>query len=141
MSELALPSFLNAFLNAPMAAVAVDSRMTFAQDVAYQSVGVIVVVGSLALIALLLVIFNRILRATGLSVSQPPLKNDPLPAGAGAANAEELPADLRAAIAAAVYTTLGSSHKIVEIRASDSVLLQAWSMEGRRQIFQSHKFR
>jgi hypothetical protein len=44
-----------------------------------------------------------------------------------------------AVVSAAVYVTLGTHHKIISIRPSGD--RQAWSAEGRRSIFQSHRIR
>jgi hypothetical protein len=51
---------------------------------------------------------------------------------------EEVPPQVRAAIAAAIFATLGHSHRIVTISPAQSLL---WSREGRRQVFDSHRFR
>jgi hypothetical protein len=48
--------------------------------------------------------------------------------------------EIAAVIAAAVHLALGPDHRIVEI-APVSVDQTPWSMEGRRQIFESHKVR
>lgn len=50
------------------------------------------------------------------------------------------PVDTIAAIVAAVHVTLGSNHRILKIGAANHDR-QAWSMEGRRQVFHSHKVR
>jgi Na+-transporting methylmalonyl-CoA/oxaloacetate decarboxylase gamma subunit len=44
-----------------------------------------------------------------------------------------------AVVSAAVYATLGTHHKIISIRPTGE--RQAWSVEGRRSIFQSHRIR
>ncbi len=48
-----------------------------------------------------------------------------------------------AIIAATVSEVLGQPHRIVSVRKPPSVesLMQQWSMEGRRAIYSSHKFR
>ncbi len=54
---------------------------------------------------------------------------------------------LLAVIAAAVDSAISNSHRIVSIRPVDAgrvsgeLYLQAWSVEGRRQHFASHKIR
>ena len=129
----------------PLASVSVDARMSLGQDIVYQSVGIVVVIGSLATIALILVGLNRILRGAGLVVASGGRGRQAAgSSGAPVVSSQELAGlspDLRAAIAAAVYTTLGPSHQIVEIHPSLSPQIMAWSMEGRRQIFQSHRVR
>ena len=57
----------------------------------------------------------------------------------------EVPVEIFAAIAAAVAVTLGAKARVAAISAatepsSESSRLQ-WSMEGRRQIYSSHKVR
>lgn len=51
---------------------------------------------------------------------------------------DEIPADVFAAIVAAVSVTLGQAHHIVSVTPSESLM---WSREGRRNIFSSHTFR
>lgn len=50
---------------------------------------------------------------------------------------------IMAIIAATVSEVLGQPHRIISIRKPPSVesLMQQWSMEGRRAIYSSHKFR
>lgn len=50
----------------------------------------------------------------------------------------EVPPEVRAAIAAAIFATLGHNHRVVTISPAQSLL---WSREGRRQVFDSHRFR
>lgn len=50
----------------------------------------------------------------------------------------EVPPQIRAAIAAAIFVTLGHNHRIVTISPTQSLL---WSREGRRQVFDSHRVR
>jgi hypothetical protein len=46
-----------------------------------------------------------------------------------------------AAIAAAVHCVLGARARLVAVGAADASGQQAWSREGRRQVFQSHQLR
>ena len=50
----------------------------------------------------------------------------------------EIPPRVRAAIAAAIFATQGSHHRIVAISPAQSLI---WSREGRRQVFESHRLR
>ncbi|AOS44868.1 hypothetical protein Verru16b_01937 [Lacunisphaera limnophila] len=56
----------------------------------------------------------------------------------------ELTPEIQAAIAAAVYVTLGASARVTSVvlqpASGDNVMLP-WSLEGRRQIYTSHKVR
>ena len=51
---------------------------------------------------------------------------------------EEIPADVYAAIVAAVHYTLGQEHHLVSVTPGETLM---WSREGRRNIFSSHSFR
>jgi hypothetical protein len=50
------------------------------------------------------------------------------------------PAEI-AAITAAVHCVLGSRARLTAVGSADSSGQQAWSREGRRQVFQSHQLR
>jgi hypothetical protein len=65
--------------------------------------------------------------AAAPAVSQPP-----------AASHDDIPPGVFAAIAAAVYATLGEDQHIVTVSPAESLM---WSREGRRSIFRSHSFR
>lgn len=57
---------------------------------------------------------------------------------------EVVPEELTAVISAAVYATLGDQGKVVSVKpiqVSVEALMQQWSLEGRRQIYSSHKVR
>lgn len=68
-----------------------------------------------------------------------------------ASGIEGVPAEVLAAIAAAVGLTFGPCVRIArivptsapqtEVTTSVEALMQQWSMEGRRQIYSSHRFR
>lgn len=67
----------------------------------------------------------------------------PLPPAAVPGNAEITP-QIQAAIAAAVHVALGSSARITSVvlqPTSVENLMLTWSLEGRRQIYTSHKVR
>ena len=51
---------------------------------------------------------------------------------------DEIPADVYAAIIAAVHYAVGQDQNVVSVSPAESLL---WSTEGRRNIFNSHKFR
>jgi len=104
----------------------------------YQVAGMIIVIGSLALLAVAVVVIGRLLQlaepkavpvVSGERVS-------PEPSAGG-----DIPPEIRAVIAAAVVASLDGSYRVVEIQTSTDVRLQAWSLEGRRQIFSSHRVR
>jgi len=51
----------------------------------------------------------------------------------------EIPLEIVAVIAAAVHVTLGDRHRIVAVERLNET--NVWSLEGRRQVFQSHQVR
>lgn len=72
---------------------------------------------------------------------QPKPGSPPSAAVAGpTAGADELSAAQVAVIAAAVHMVFGAKAQIVSVGSGD-LEWQAWSREGRRQVFQSHKVR
>ena len=134
MSAHPLPSIL--------ATVDVGAKMGISQDLSYQSVGMAIVLLALATIALVLFLLGKVFQSTV------PAKKAPAPPPARAATSSApgtAPAEVGispetfAVIAAAVYLELPGMSRIVEIRQSQTA--QVWSMEGRRQIFQSHRVR
>lgn len=62
-------------------------------------------------------------------------------ASSDAASQNQISADTVAAITAAVHLVCDSPHRIVAINAPPPEHQQAWSSEGRRQVFQSHRVR
>jgi Na+-transporting methylmalonyl-CoA/oxaloacetate decarboxylase gamma subunit len=130
----------------PVAAIGADERMTLMQDVGYQAVGVLIVIGALSFIAIVLTLMGKAFvnseaRATtskaavasALAAESPTLPVENKASG-------EPDAELRAAIVAAVYYTVGSHARVLDIQSAHPELA-AWSMEGRRQIFLSHRVR
>ncbi len=107
-------------------------------DVSYQAAGMLVVMAALCTLAIAVSLAGRALRSPASSRDCPP-PQDLQPSHP--ANAGEIPDEIRTIIAAAVAATLDQPHHIVNIRAEESIWLQAWSAEGRREIFQSHQFR
>jgi hypothetical protein len=69
----------------------------------------------------------------------------PVSVAAIATAVAEVPAELLAVIAAAVYATLGPGHEIVAIESGGQPFanpqILAWSAEGRRTHYASHKVR
>ena len=83
------------------------------------------------------------------SVTHPASAPKALPVSAppGAALASDLAhiaPEIAAAISAAVHVTLGASAKVTEVTLqpeSGDTYMPVWSLEGRRQIYTSHKVR
>lgn len=97
--------------------------------------------------------FMLLLRFLGLHLAathpiSPAVESEPKPPGKD--QPEGIPAippevdpKILALIAAAASEVLQKPHQIVSIKKTPSVesLMQQWSMEGRRAIYSSHKFR
>jgi Na+-transporting methylmalonyl-CoA/oxaloacetate decarboxylase gamma subunit len=138
-------------LPALLATIDVNSTMTFWQNLNYQLVGVAIVLFSLGFLALAVFVVGKLIhssvQAAQKTVLVPPPAVEPMPSLTPAktdAKAIEEPGisrEIRAVIAAAVYVSLKGAHRIIEINPVTSAQTQAWSMEGRRQIFQSHRVR
>lgn len=113
----------------------------FFYSLSYQIAGVIIVIASLTLLAIAVVLAGYVLRkiseGTLVKPEQAPVESPVV----AEAPREEIPPDIRAVIAAAVVAALDPSYHIVEITSATDVRLQAWSLEGRRQIFSSHSVR
>ena len=104
----------------------------FIENLIYQSVGIMVVLTSLGTLWLCVGLLGR-----ALVPSPAPRAAGPHPAPAAPADETAIAPEVRAAITAAIYDTVGPGHEIHAIHPVNP-LVQAWSVEGRRQIFQSH---
>jgi Na+-transporting methylmalonyl-CoA/oxaloacetate decarboxylase gamma subunit len=124
---------MNSFLL--LATESVSGHLEFFKNLRYQTVGVMIVMTSLCGLAVLVALVAR-----GLA-SAPKSKKPPAPEAPPAAVAEGISPEIRAVIAAAVHVTLKSPHRILQVEPVQNLQLHAWSVEGRRQIFQSHTFR
>lgn len=100
------------------------------ENLSYQAAGLAVVILSLGLLAIVVGVIGRLLTRRPAAV-----KASAKPALAGESG---IPPETIAVITAAVAVTLRKPHHILQIRPVNSPWLQAWSLEGRRQIFQSH---
>jgi hypothetical protein len=85
-------------------------------------------------------------RPAELIASARPASIAPLAVPPSPAPSTEPSADIFAAIAAAVAVTLGAKARVTAINAAPSLPgteggYQQWSLEGRRQIYSSHKVR
>lgn len=119
---------------------------TVIETLGYQAVGLIVVFTALGLIWLMLEGMGAWFRGLAARNAKPAPAALPLAAlAAPAPNAAPLPPSpaephIAVIIAAAVHTVLrGQRHRIVSITTAPEN--QAWSVEGRRHIFSSHKVR
>ncbi len=96
--------------------------------------GIFVVFVALALVLLFIRLLPRLLAWVTGPTSAPSLPSPPAPAN------EALPEEILVVIAAAVAVTLGAPHRIVSIRGLTPGEF-GWSLEGRMQHHQSHRFR
>jgi Na+-transporting methylmalonyl-CoA/oxaloacetate decarboxylase gamma subunit len=103
----------------------------------YQTVGMLILLGALAYLWLVVNRLSRTVQTLGQRVSPPA----PTPAAPPMTSAAETPDEgVIAAIAAAVAIVLRAPHRIVAVQP-DSGAQHAWSAEGRREIYLSHKIR
>ncbi len=123
----------------PLASESVTARMEFFTNLSYQTVGVMIVLTSLCGLAILVALVARLL--SFFPSSKKPATTAPSPQAPATVVAEGVPAEIRAVIAAAIHVTLKSPHRILHVEPVQNLQLHAWSVEGRRQIFQSHTFR
>ncbi len=109
------------------------------ENLGYQTVGVMVVMTSLGGLAIFVwligLLMERITRPQAVAA-----KGSGAVATLVGGGTELIAPEIRAAIIAAVYSVTGGSARVHEIHPV-SPFVQAWSVEGRRQIFQSHSIR
>lgn len=117
--------------------LALAGEKSVAEGLAYQTVGIMIVLLSLGGISFILSVLGRFSLPSSAARSKPAAA----PVSAAATGAEGISPEIRAAIAAAIFAMESDAFRIVEIRPAADVRLQAWSVEGRRQIFHSHQLR
>lgn len=105
--------------------------------------GFVFVVLVLALLALATSLMGRVFiasenKAKAAAVA-PPVPAHAAPAPMQAVDQDAVDSRIAAVIAAAVYTTLGSGHRVVSIRIGPNA--SGWAAEGRREIFSSRHIR
>jgi hypothetical protein len=126
---------------------AFSDRPSFLENSEFQLLGALVVFGALGLLWGMLEISGRIFRKMDRR-SPPPKSPETLPATTSQlASDPNLPPEIIAVIAAAVHVSLKTPFRIVSIETSrhpetiSQLSLHAWSVEGRRQIFDSKRVR
>lgn len=133
------------FINEVVPFAVLPAYPSFLENLRFQTVGFIIVLVALGLLTLVLISIGWLFKKWEARKAAP---------AAGttsekslALRQEEDTHELLAVIAAAVYSAIGESHRIVSIRPVingkiiGELYLQAWSMEGRRQHLASHKIR
>lgn len=118
------------------------------EQILYQVVGMAIVLGSLGVLALGCGLAGR---CFPVEAPASPKKNLASPGAPFARTSEVLPpqslphAEMtegeQVAIVAAVYAVCGRESQITEIQLASTQPQLSWSLEGRRQIFQSHRLR
>ncbi len=119
-----------------VAVASVSGQPDILGNLKYQTVGVAIVMLSLCGLAVFVWLIARLLALFQCSREAVSTRK-PLAVGDG----EEIPMEVRAVISAAVHVALRSPHRILEMHPVRNPQIQAWSLEGRREIFQSHTFR
>jgi len=109
-----------------------------------QWLALFVILGSVTAFLLAIAAIGRWLAAT--HPDEPAKPAEPVASDIPAAASSEVTAEVFAVIAAAVAVTLGAKARVTAINLSSAELgaessIQQWSLEGRRQIYSSHKVR
>ena len=103
----------------------------------YQTVGMLILLGALVYLGLMVNRLSRTVRILGQRALPPAPTQPASPVTSAAAALDE---GVVAAIAAAVAVVIRVPHRIVAVQP-DSGAQHAWSAEGRREIYLSHKVR
>jgi hypothetical protein len=103
----------------------------------HQTVGMLIMLGALGYLWLMVIRLSRTVRILEQR-ALPPAPTNPAPPVTSAADA--LDEGIVAAIAAAVALVIRVPHRIVAVHP-DYGAQHAWSAEGRREIYHSHKIR
>ncbi|MFH1066334.1 MAG: OadG family transporter subunit [bacterium] len=117
---------------------------SFWENFKFQSMGFVIVMCALAALWFVVSGLGLVCRRTNTKEEKCLCSTDQLSAAPAAAIAAGgLDAEIAAVIAAAVAMTVGKPHRISSIIqfSPDAVRLQAWSMEGRRQIHVTRRAR
>jgi hypothetical protein len=120
--------------NLPLIAASLPAVPTFIENLQYQITGLLVVLTSLAGLAVVVWIAGKIfaVRDRGRQAT----------IEAAAIEAEHIPGPIFAAIAAAVQVALEDQHFVIHgIKLADPRGNMAWSAEGRRSIYASKNLR
>lgn len=105
----------------------------------YQAVGLLIMLGALVYLWLTVNRLNRTLRLLEQRTAHP-VSASPAPSALATPPADAIEEGVVAAIAAAVALVVRRPHRIVAVHP-DAEAQHAWSAEGRREIYHSHKVR
>lgn len=131
-------------LSAPaLLAVSLPENPTFADNLQFQLTGLLVVVFTLGVLAILVTMIGLIFTALNrqqISPASAPVEKTP--ATTAATPPEGIPGPVFAAIAAAISTALSDRRFVIHgVQAADPRQNLAWGAEGRRSIYASRKVR
>ena len=122
----------------PILAVAVTPESSAGEIIVYQTVGFIVVLVALALLAVIISMLGKFFRTAPKTAATTSKTAPAKPAAPTVTLASDaIPDHIIAVIAAAVAVEMGQRHQIVAVTHVGS----NWSMEGRRSIYSSHTLR
>jgi hypothetical protein len=105
----------------------------------YQAVGLLIMLGALVYLWLTVNRLSRTLRLLEQRAAHP-VPVPPAPSALATPPADAIEEGVVAAIAAAVALVVRRPHRIVAVHP-DAEAQHAWSAEGRREIYHSHKVR
>ena len=125
---------------------AVAQTSSSSNAISFQTALLVIIAGALLFLAKNLASLNRRLASLEAAKTQAPLPTPkPVAPTASLQLSPASPSDtvapqIVAAISAAIHTTLRARHRIISV-GEICPNRQAWSAEGRRQVFSSHKVR
>jgi|688.fasta_scaffold151288_2 Na+-transporting methylmalonyl-CoA/oxaloacetate decarboxylase gamma subunit len=127
-------------------AISLPDNPVFADNLQFQITGLLVVIFTLGVLAMLVAIIGRFFTAIAqrqkrITASAPSTVG--IPGATPSSSAEDgIPAPVFAVIAAAVSTALGDRRFVIQgVQAADPRASLAWSAEGRRSIYASKNLR
>ena len=116
-------------------AISLPEQPTLADNLQYQLTGLLVVLFTLCVLALLVALLGRVISAFEA-------RRTPAPSPVAVPAPETIPGPVFAAVAAAVSTALGDHRFVIHsVQAVDPRLNLAWSAEGRRSIYATRQVR
>lgn len=118
---------------------------TPSDPISFQTALLVIIAGAVLVLAKNQASLNRRLTAREASAASTSVSRTTIPAQSDSASTtsdsgERIAPHVVAAISAAIHTTLKGNLRIISV-GEICPNRQAWSAEGRRQVFQSHKFR
>lgn len=124
-------------------AISLPDNPVFADNFQFQITGLLVVIFTLGMLAVIVSIVGRFFIALDKRhASRTPAELVAVEASAPVSDQGGIPAPVFAAIAAAVSTALGDRRFIIQgVQAADPRANLAWSAEGRRSIYASKNLR